>query len=74
MSTTSTMSAPDRDELARRKAANVRTALVLASIAVVFFFGVIVSRYLGSPIASIGVIGGAVLLFLVVAIGRHLRK
>jgi hypothetical protein len=52
---------------------NLRTALVLASIAGVFFVGAIASRYLGSPVASIGVVGGAVLLFLVVAIGRHLR-
>ncbi len=61
------------DALARRKA-SLRTALVLASIAVVFFFGVIASKLLGSPVASIGVIGTVVLLFLVVSIGRHLRK
>ncbi len=54
--------------------ANVRTGLVLASIALVFFVGVFAARLIGSPIASIAVIGGAVLLFLVVAIGRHLRK
>jgi len=59
---------------AERRKASVRTALVFASIAVVFFFGVIASRLLGSPMISIGVIGGAVLLFIVVAIGRHLRK
>jgi hypothetical protein len=60
-------------ELSQRKAAT-RTALTLASIAVVFFFGVIAARLLGSPVASIGVIGIAVLLFLAVAIGRLLRK
>jgi hypothetical protein len=57
---------------ARRKA-SVRTGLVLGSIALVFFFGIIASRWLGSPLASIGVVGAAVLLFLVLAIGRHLR-
>jgi hypothetical protein len=56
------------------RAANKRTALVLASIAAVFFVGVIASKLLGSPAMSIGVIGGAVLLFLVIAIGRHLRR
>jgi uncharacterized membrane protein YoaK (UPF0700 family) len=61
------------DDAARRKA-SVRTALVLASIAVVFFVGVIAARLIGSALASIAVIGSAVLLFLVVAIGRHLRR
>jgi hypothetical protein len=58
----------------RRRSANVRTAAVLASIAVVFFFGIIASKYMGDPTTAIGVIGSAVLLYLVVAIGRHLRK
>jgi hypothetical protein len=58
----------------RRRSANVRTAAVLASIAVVFFFGIIASKYMGDPTTAIGVIGSAVLLYLVVAIGRHLRR
>jgi hypothetical protein len=57
---------------AQRKA-SVRTALVLASIAVVFFGGVIASTYFQSPVASVGVMGTTLLLFLVAAIGRHLR-
>jgi uncharacterized membrane protein YoaK (UPF0700 family) len=56
------------------KAANRRTGLVLLSIVVVFFFGAMGARLIGSPTASIAVLGSAVLLFLVVAIGRHLRK
>jgi hypothetical protein len=40
----------------------------------VFFFGVFGARLLGSPVASVAVLGGAVLLFLVLAIGRHLRR
>jgi hypothetical protein len=57
----------------QRKAANVRTALVFASIAVVFFVGIIVAHALGGPVVGVGVVGGVVLLFLVFAIGRHLR-
>jgi hypothetical protein len=63
-----------RPASAQRRSANVRTAVVLASIAVVFFFGIIASKYMGDPTTAIGVIGSAVLLYLVVAIGRHLRK
>ena len=58
----------------RQQRANKATALVLASIAVVFFFGVMAAQYFGTPTASIAVLGTAVLLYLVVAIGRHLRK
>jgi hypothetical protein len=59
---------------AKLRAANLRTAIVLASIAAVFFVGIIASKFLGTPATSISVIGGAVLLFLVVAIGRNLRR
>jgi len=59
---------------ARLRAANRRTALVLASIALVFFVGIIAAEYLGGPKAAIGVMGTTVLLFLVLAIGRNLRK
>ena len=45
-----------------------------ASIALTFFVGVIASKWLGSPQTSIAVLGAAVLLFLIVAIGRNLRK
>ena len=57
----------------RRKAA-LRTGITLGSIAGVFFVGVIASRLIGSPLMSLGVIGGVLLLFLVVAIGRLLRR
>jgi hypothetical protein len=62
------------DERSKLRAANLRTAWVLASIAAVFFVGIIASKFLGSPSASIGVMGAAVLLFLIVAIGRNLRR
>jgi len=66
-------SAAARDP-ARQRAANVRTALVLLSIALTFFFGVIVSKYLGGYEVGMSVVGFAVFVFLVFAIGRNLRK
>jgi hypothetical protein len=65
--------APARDSAGER-AANVRTALVLLSIALTFFFGVIVSKYLGGYEIGMSVVGFAVFIFLVFAIGRNLRK
>ena len=59
--------------MTEQRKANIRTALVFASIAVVFFVGIIVAHALGGPVVGVGVVGGAVLLFLVFAIGRHLR-
>jgi hypothetical protein len=58
----------------RLRAANLRTALVLLAIALVFFFGIIAAKFMGDPTTAIGVIGTAVLLYLVVAIGRNLRR
>lgn len=57
-----------------QKVASLRIALVLASIAVVFFGGVILAQYSGAPSVGIGVLGFAILGFLLVAIGRNLRK
>jgi hypothetical protein len=57
-----------------RKASNVRTALVFASIAAVFFVGVIVVHAIGGPVVGVAVMGAAVLLFLAFAIGRSLHK
>ncbi len=61
-------------DVERRKAANVRTALVFASIAAVFFVGVIVAHAYGGPLVGVAVMGVAVLLFLAFAIGRNLRS
>lgn len=58
----------------RVRAANVRTALVLASIALVFFFGIMFARYMGDGETGITVLGVAVMLFLGLAIGRNLWK
>ena len=60
-------------DAARLKAANRRTGLLFA-IALLFFVGIIASRFIDSPLVSTGVVGGAVLLYLIVAIGRHLRR
>ena len=38
-----------------------------------FFFGIIASKFMGGPVTGVGVVGAAVLLYLVVAIGRNLR-
>jgi hypothetical protein len=56
------------------RAANRRTGIILASIALVFFVGAFAARMFGTPGVSIAVLGGAVILFLVLAIGRHLRQ
>jgi hypothetical protein len=57
---------------AKARRANLRVALSLASIAVVFFAGIIAVQLLGSTEAGLTVVGAAVFLFLVVAIGRNL--
>jgi K+-sensing histidine kinase KdpD len=62
------------DDERRLRAANLRTALVFASIALVFFVGIIASQWLGGPVVGVLVMGVAVLVFLAFAIGRSLRK
>jgi len=59
---------------ARLRSTNVRTAIVLASIAAVFFVGIVVAKLVGDTSTAMSVLGAAVLLFLVLAIGRNLRK
>ncbi len=56
------------------RAANRRTGFGLLAIVLVFFFGFFASRLFSSPDVSIAVVGVAVLLYLGVAIGRHLRR
>ena len=63
----------ETDAAARLRSSNRTTALVLLSIAIVFFVGIIATKYMGGPATGIGVVGAAVLLYLVVAIGRNLR-
>jgi hypothetical protein len=66
--------AGNRAEDPRLRSANVRTAIVLASIAAVFFVGILVAKFIGDASTGMSVLGAAVLLFLVLAIGRNLRK
>ena len=56
------------------RGANVRTALILLSIALVFFFGIIFAKFVGDASTGMTVIGFATLLFLVVTIGRSVRR
>ena len=64
---------PQANPADRLRAANRRTAFVLAAIAMLFFVGIIGSKFIGGQATGIGVVGAAVLLYLVVAIGRNLR-
>jgi hypothetical protein len=59
---------------AQLRRSNVRTALVLASIAATFFVGVIASKFMGGYEVGMSVVGFAVFLFLCFAIGRNLRR
>jgi hypothetical protein len=65
---------PTVREAGRLRAQNRKTALVLLTIAIVFFVGIIATKFMGGPATGIGVVGSAVLLYLVVAIGRSLRS
>jgi len=65
----------EQGEIMRRvRASNRKVAWTLSSIAIVFFAGIIATRWLGGGTIGIGVMGTAVLLFLVIAIGRNLRR
>ncbi len=59
---------------ARLRAANLRTALAVGAIAVLFFVGVIAAQFVGNGMVGMSVVSAAVLLFLAFAIGRNLRK
>ncbi|HMA32347.1 MAG TPA: hypothetical protein VKT00_11085 [Casimicrobiaceae bacterium] len=63
-----------QDERAELRAANRRTGFGLLAIVLLFFFGFFASRLIDDPDVSITVVGGAVLLYLGVSIGRHLRR
>ena len=67
------MSLNEVDAGNRQRAANRRTAALLFAIAAVFFVGFVASRFIGDTATGMTVIGLAVLLFLIVAIGRNLR-
>jgi len=64
--------AQQRNADPRVRRANVRTAVILATIALVFFVGIIFAKYVGDASTGMTVLGAAVLLFLCLAIGRNL--
>jgi hypothetical protein len=69
---------PDTKTAARR-AANLRTATILLSIAAVFFGGIILAQYADAPAVAIGIVGLAIIGFLGVSIwgnvvGRRERQ
>ena len=69
------MNFPERtSEVRNARRANLRTALILLSIALVFFGGIIAAQYAGGTTIGIGVLGFGVLGFLLFAIGRSVRK
>lgn len=65
---------PRTADVARLRSANLRTALAVASIAVLLFIGVIAAQFVGDSATGMSVVAAAVLLFLALAIGRNFRK
>jgi len=62
----------ERGESASR-AANRRTAIILLSVALVFFGGIIASHYTGGNAAGIAVLGFAIIGLLLLAVARNVR-
>ena len=60
--------------LASQRAAGVRTALVLAVVALASFGGIILAQYSGSPKVGLGMLGLAFVGFLLVAMTRRGRR
>jgi uncharacterized membrane protein YoaK (UPF0700 family) len=58
---------------ARQRRANVRLALILASIAAAFFVGAIVARYMGGLETGMSILGFVAFVLLVFAIARNVR-
>ena len=66
--------ARDASQRNDRRAANLRTAAILGSIALMFFAGIVAAQYLGSATVGISLVGLAILVFLAVALWRNLHK
>ena len=64
---------PD-DAKSAQHSTNLRTALILTSIAVVFFGGIIAAQFMGGNAVGIGVLGFAIIGLLLVTVGRRLRR
>ncbi|MGE5144187.1 MAG: cytochrome oxidase small assembly protein [Acidobacteriota bacterium] len=61
-----------RSKVTRR--ANVRTAATLASIAAVFFGGIVAAQYTGGASAGIVAVGLGIVGFLFATLGRRGRR
>ena len=59
---------------APRRAANLRTATILLSIAAVFFCGIIIAQYSGAPAVAIGIFGLVIIGFLGISIGSNVGR
>jgi hypothetical protein len=59
---------------ASQRAASVRTALVLAVVALASFGGIILAQYSGSPRVGLGILGLAFVGFLLAAMTRRVRR
>jgi ABC-type uncharacterized transport system permease subunit len=64
---------PD-SKMGSQRAANLRMATILLSIAAVFFCGIILAQYSGAPAVAVGVLGLAILGFLGISIGRNVGR
>lgn len=65
---------PGTQDGAGLRRANLRTALAVATIAILFFVGVIAAQFVGDSAVGMSVVAAAVLVFLALAIGRNLRR
>jgi hypothetical protein len=59
---------------ASQRAASVRTAVVLAVVALASFCGIILAQYSGSPKVGLGMLGLAFVGFLLAAMTRRGRR
>ncbi len=59
---------------ASQRAASVRTAVVLAVVALASFGGIILAQYSGSPRVGLGILGLAFVGFLLAAMTRRVRR
>jgi hypothetical protein len=59
---------------ASQRAASTRTAVGLAVVALALFGGIILAQNSGSPEVGIGVLGLALVAFLLVAMTRRVRR
>jgi hypothetical protein len=59
---------------ASQRAASVRTAVVLAVVALASFGGIMLAQYSGSPRVGLGILGLAFVGFLLAAMTRRVRR